>query len=349
MKVLILGAAGYLGRALSRYLLERGHTVGGWDNDLKLKVASSTRPLYLLPSLGEYRDVRHITSQDLDGYDAVVHFAELPSAPYSMSGEGAGWHVIENNVRSTYSLVHALREAQIPLIKLGTMGEYGTPNIDIEEGWINITHNGRSDRLLYPKTPGSLYHLSKVYDSDLLAFGCRMWDLTVTDLNQGFVYGCLPHTWYWYDGVWGTALNRFVAQAVSNIPLTVYGKGGQTRGIIHIEDSLQCIELALTHPPKAGEFRVMNQFTEQVRIQDLAERVMWAAHEFGMRGQYQHIDNPRKEAEEHYYNAKNTNLMDLGLKPHYLTQERITEMLKFVYEYRKDIVKDQIMPRIRWN
>ncbi len=346
MKVLILGVAGYIGRALAKYLLERGYTVGGWDSEVKLRVAG--KPLYLLPSTGEYRNVKNITAADLDGYDAVVHLAEIPSAPYSMSAPANGWFAIENNIHSTYALAQALRETQIPLVKLGTMGEYGTPNIDIEEGWLDIEHNGRHDRLLYPKTPGSLYHLSKVYDSDLLAFACRMWGLAVTDLNQGFVYGCAPHTWFWYDAVWGTALNRFVAQVVAGVPLTVYGSGGQTRGIINLKDTLQCIELVLKTPAKPGEFRVMNQFTETISIMKLAEKVCEAAKVLGYSPTLGQVENPRTEAESHYYNAANTNLMDLGLKPHTLDDFTIAEMIRFVAEYRQDIDIEQIMPRVTW-
>ena len=678
MKILILGSAGYLGRMLTPYLQERGHTVVGWDNETKLRHAGQTRPLYNLPSTGQYRDVRDICAYDLDGYDAVVHFAELPSAPYSMASVAHGWGVIENNVKGTYKLAQALRETNIPLVKLGcydsdteiltrrgwvkfpdllkddevatrtaddrtivfkkplknhsfeytgkmykvvnnrldmlltpnhriftakrsnrvygplrietaeeiygnrraydisaqwtgkddgdiaiaglnpvgpltfarflgwylsegsytkradrenitaisipqkygfncdilredltlfcdeagihyreyddngiarfkinsaplanylvqfgrssdkyiprdimeyspsilsnlldtlilgdgtdhgrgaryysiskqladdvqeialkcgwaatitpkdngysvgiskstyahvnhddnkndswedysglvhcveigdghgivlvrrngkpvwsgnTMGEYGTPNIDIEEGWIEIEHKGRKDRLLYPKTPGSLYHLSKVFDSDMLAFACRMWDLAVTDLNQGFVYGFDPRTWFWYDGIWGTALNRFVAQAVAGVPLTVYGEGGQTRGIIHIQDTLRCIELALTNPPKAGEFRVMNQFTQMISINRLATMVCEAAESSGIPCRINHISNPRKELESHYYNAANTNLIDLGLEPHRLTEDTIAHMIYDVHPYKDEIIIDQILPKIQW-
>lgn len=347
MQVLILGADGYIGRMLSWYLEDRGMDVVGIDSLIKRRIRA-TVPLYALPVETTIKDLRDLRPRDLEGFSAVVDLAEIPSAPYSMSDPEAGERTIQNNLFGTYALVQALRKIDIPLVKLGTMGEYGTPNIDIEEGWIDIQHNGRSDRLLYPKTPGSLYHLSKVFDSDLLAFACRTWGLRVTDLNQGFVYGFDPRTWYWYDAIWGTALNRFVAQAVAGHPLTVYGKGGQTRGIINILDTLACIEIALLNPPRPGEFRVFNQFTEQRSVLSLAEQVQRVADALGHPAEIAHIDNPRTEKEEHYYNARNTHLLDLGLTPRLLTDEVIAGMIEGVSRHAGAIRQDQILPKVRW-
>jgi UDP-sulfoquinovose synthase len=243
------------------------------------------------------------------------------------------------------------------LIKLGTMGEYGTPNIDIEEGYITITYNGRTDTLLYPKRPGSFYHLSKVHDSHNIEFACRIWGLRSTDLNQGVVYGINTNetklhpnlnTSFHYDGVFGTALNRFCVQAVSGVPLTVYGKGGQTRGYLNIVDTLQCVELAVLNPPKEGEFRVFNQFTELFTINELAEQVVAAAKRLGIEASISPIDNPRIEAEEHYYEPKHTGLQKLGLKPHLLSDVLINDMLKEIISVKNCIKKDTILPQVKW-
>ena len=185
------------------------------------------------------------------------------------------------NVIGTLNLLFSLRD-HVPdchLVKLGTMGEYGTPNIDIEEGFIEIEHKGRTDTLPFPKLPGSLYHCSKVHDSTNLHFACRIWGLRATDLNQGVVYGIETEetarderliTRFDYDEIFGTVLNRFCVQAVIGHPLTVYGSGGQTRGFLNIRDTLRCVELAVENPADRGEFRVFNQFTEQFSVGQLA-------------------------------------------------------------------------------
>jgi UDP-sulfoquinovose synthase len=243
------------------------------------------------------------------------------------------------------------------LVKLGTMGEYGTPNIDIEEGFIEIEHKGRRDVLPYPKLPGSLYHLSKVHDSHNIHFACRVWNMCATDLNQGVVYGIDTDesmlderlmTRFDYDEVFGTALNRFCVQAVIGHPLTVYGKGGQTRGFLNIRDTLQCVELAVNNPPELGEFRVFNQFTEQFSVTELAELVQRAAGELGYDVSIDHVPNPRVELEDHYYNARNTKLLDLGLQPHHLGQELVRSMLKTIERYKQRVIERAIAPRTRW-
>jgi UDP-sulfoquinovose synthase len=243
------------------------------------------------------------------------------------------------------------------LVKLGTMGEYGTPNIDIEEGFIEINHKGRSDTLPFPKVPGSLYHLSKVHDSHNIHFACRIWGMRATDLNQGVVYGIETDetalderllTRFDYDEIFGTALNRFCVQAVIGHPLTVYGKGGQTRGALNIRDTLQCVELAVNNPAELGDFRVFNQFTEQFTVGGLAERVKEAAEQLGYSVEIQSFPNPRVEMEEHYYNAANTKLRDLGLEPHLLGPELVQSMLKTIARYRDRVIERAILPRTRW-
>jgi UDP-sulfoquinovose synthase len=291
--------------------------------------------------------------------EAVVHYAEQPSAPYSMMGRDRAAHTQRNNVIGTVNLLHAMKK-HVPdaqLVKLGTMGEYGTPNIDIEEGWIEIHHRGRSDRLPFPKLPGSFYHLSKVHDSHNIHFACRIWSLAATDLNQGVVYGITTdetdlhpelRTSFHYDAIFGTALNRFCVQAVAGVPLTVYGAGGQKRGFLNIRDTIQCVRLAIENPAAAGEFRVLNQFTEVFSVLELAELVAHAAEKIGFSASVDHIANPRVEAEEHYYNPRNETLLALGLEPRLLSEELIETMLLKIAESAAKIDVATIMPDVLW-
>jgi UDP-sulfoquinovose synthase len=283
----------------------------------------------------------------------------MPSAPYSMKDREHAVFTQTNNVVGTLNVIFAI-EAFVPdahLVKLGTMGEYGTPDIDIEEGFIEINHNGRKDTLPFPKLPGSWYHLSKVHDSHNIHFACRILGLRATDLNQGVVYGIETEetalderllTRFDYDEVFGTALNRFCLQAVIGQPLTVYGKGGQTRGYLNIVDTLQCVEIATLNPAAEGDYRVFNQFTEQFSVLELAELVQRAGKEYGLEVQVDHVENPRVEKEEHYYNAKHTKLLDLGLQPHLLSDTLIESMFATIERHRDRVVMAHILPHTRW-
>lgn len=291
--------------------------------------------------------------------DAIIHYAEQPSAPYSMQSRTTAVETQINNVVGTMNLLFAMQSScpAAHMVKLGTMGEYGTPNIDIEEGYLTVNHNGREDTVLYPKKPGSFYHLSKVHDSNNIYFACRMWGITATDLNQGVVYGFETEqtklheelrTSYHYDDVFGTVLNRFLVQAARGKPLTVYGKGGQTRGFLNLKDTLQCVELATRNPAKPGEFRVLNQFTEQFSVMDLAAKVDAAGQRAGLKVQIDHIENPRIELEQHYYNAKHSKFKDLGLQPHLLTDEVIDSMLAEACANGDRVNEKFFTPRIPW-
>lgn len=291
--------------------------------------------------------------------DAVVHFGEQRSAPYSMIDRSRAVFTQHNNVIGTLNVLFAIKEfgEECHLVKLGTMGEYGTPNIDIEEGYITITHNGRTDTLPYPKQAGSFYHLSKVHDSHNIAFTCKAWGIRATDLNQGVVYGVRTDETalheelcnrFDYDAVFGTALNRFCVQAAVGHPLTVYGKGGQTRGYLDIRDTVQCVELAIANPAQRGEFRVFNQFTEQFSVRDLTALVTKAGEKLGLKVETISVPNPRVEAEEHYYNAKHTKLIELGLKPHFLSDSLLDSLLNFAVQYRDLVDTKQIMPSVSW-
>jgi UDP-sulfoquinovose synthase len=382
MNILILGGDGYLGWPTAMRFSAAGHDVHVCDNYLRrdahrLAGTGSLTPIAPdLPSrVGVWERVSGrrigVTEGDLTNWsvvaelfeefppDVIVHYGEQPSAPYSMASRDRCVQTQVNNVVGTLNVLWAMRDItpDAHLVKLGTMGEYGTPNIDIEEGFIEIHHNGRSDTLPYPKLPGSLYHCSKVHDSTNIHFACRVWGLRATDLNQGVVYGIetsetkqsdLLHTRFDYDETFGTALNRFCVEAVCGHPLTVYGKGGQTRGYLNITDTLRCVELTAQNPPERGEYRVFNQFTEQFSILQLAELVKQAAADVGLDVTIDHLENPRVEREEHYYNAKHTRLRDLGLEPALLSETLVSSMLGVISRYKDRIDEAAIPPRTRW-
>jgi UDP-sulfoquinovose synthase len=381
MRVLVLGGDGYCGWATALHLSERGYEVGivdslvrrHWDSTLGVETLTPIAPIG--KRLERWRELTgrriELFIGDLCNYpflqdairrfgpDAVVHFGEQRSAPFSMIDREHAVMTQVNNVVGTLNLLFAIRELcpECHLVKLGTMGEYGTPNIDIEEGYIAIKHNGREDRLPYPKQPGSFYHLSKVHDSHNIHFACKTWGLRATDLNQGVVYGVLTDQTALddvlinrldYDGVFGTALNRFCIQAAIGHPLTVYGKGGQRRSFLDIRDTVRCVEIALCKPAEKGEFRVFNQFTEQFNILELAEMVRRVGDELGLHVDVQHIPNPRVEKEEHYYNARNTQLRDLGLVPHCLSDSLLDSLVNFAIRFKDRVDRAQILPQVTW-
>jgi UDP-sulfoquinovose synthase len=381
MKILVLGGDGYCGWATALYLSKKGHTVAIADNfvrrlwDHELGVQTLTPIRSLSERLKIWQDLTgkkiDLFVGDVTEYDflsslikdfepeAVIHFAEQRSAPYSMIDRKHAVSTQVNNVVGTLNLLFALREFQpdCHLIKLGTMGEYGTPNIDIEEGYITIEHNGRKDTLPYPKQPGSFYHLSKVHDSHNITFTCKIWGLRATDLNQGVVYGTMTDevgldealiNRFDYDEVFGTVLNRFCVQAAIGHPLTVYGKGGQTRGFLDIRDTVRCVEIACMNPAARGEFRVYNQFTEQFSVLELAKLVQSAGDKLGLKIKVDHLPDPRVEAEEHYYNAKHSKLIELGLQPHLLSDSLLDSLMNVAMKYRDRIDSGVMMPRVNW-
>ena len=378
MKVLVLGGDGYLGWPTALHLSQVGHDVAvadnfarrGYDNEMGV---DSLVPIESLRA--RIATWRELTGKTIASYvgdlcdadftyqtvadfapDAIVHYAEQRAAPYSMVDRKHAVYTQVNNVVGNLNVLYAIAEINpdIHLVKLGTMGEYGTPNIDIEEGWLDVEHKGRRDRVLFPKRPGSFYHLSKVHDSHNIEFACRIWGIRATDLNQGVVYGQqTPETAlddrlatrFDYDAVFGTVLNRFVIQSVIGHPLTVYGTGGQTRGMIDIRDTVRCVQLACENPADRGEFRVFNQITEWKSVKDIAETIQAASPEDV---RIEHLDNPRVELADHYYRVTHTRLIELGLQPHLLSDTLIESLFEITKRYAHRVRSEALLPTVNW-
>jgi len=267
----------------------------------------------------------------------------------------------QNNVIGNLNLLWAIKEVcpQAHLLKLGTMGEYGTPNIDIPEGFFEIEYRGRKDRLPFPRQAGSFYHQSKVHDSNNTLFACKIWELRATDVMQGVVFGTQIdemgddprlRSRLDFDECFGTAINRFCCQAAIGHPLTLFGVGGQKRGFLPLRDSMQCLTLALENPPAKGEYRVFNQFEETYTVDELAEMVQAVGAEVGLDVEIYHYDNPRKEMEEHYYNPDRQHLIDLGYRPTHDVKAEIKIMLSDLCPHKARILEkqDALIPEIRW-
>lgn len=382
MKILILGGDGYLGWPTSMHLANEGHEVYSIDNLSKRKIASEhgVEPLNIIKPFNERvkiwnknqkNKIKHMIS-DLLNYkvlceilkefkpETIIHYAEQPSAPYSMASREKAVFTQHNNVIGNLNLLFAMKKycPDSHLVKLGTMGEYGTPNIDIEEGWLNIEHNGRKEKVLYPKKPGSFYHLSKVHDSANIEFACRIWGLRCTDLNQGFVYGISTKeidldydnlsTAFHYDSIFGTIINRFITQLATERDITVYGKGNQKRAFLNIIDTINCVKIASNNPPKGGEFRVFNQFSEFCSLNEISKRIESYATANKIKSKISHIKNPRIEDEDHYYNPKNTSLISLGLKPIIMDNEQIDKIYKVIKKNQERVNLDTLSPDINW-
>jgi UDP-sulfoquinovose synthase len=381
MRVLILGGDGYLGWPTAMAFSDKGHDVMAADNYLRRNLSRQhdVEPLWPVPNLLErvriWKEVsgRSIQARIGDCCDyaflaelfaefqpeAVIHYAEQPSAPFSMLNHESARLTLNNNLQSTQNIAWAIHQyaPDCHIVKLGTMGVYGTPNIDIEEGWLEIEHKGRKDRFLFPRQAGSFYHTTKIQDTDMLWFYARTWGLRVTDLQQGPVYGLETDqtvlddrlsTIFHYDELFGTVLNRFVVQSVAGYPLTVYGKGGQTRGYINIRDTVVCVELAMLNPPDAGGLNIYNQVTETFSVNELAEKVAGAGGQRGHAVEIRSIENPRVEKEEHYYNPTYTGLKELGLEPHYLTEAALDRMFAVVEQHRDRIAEHKIFRGVQW-
>jgi UDP-sulfoquinovose synthase len=384
MRVFIAGIDGYLGWSLAQYLAARGHVVAGADRFLRRKWVEEMGSWSALPigSIEErlagfqqrYGRELRFWEGDLCNYDfvdriiqqfqpeTVVHLGECPSAPYSMVDARHAVFVQTNNIISTFNLLFALRDHRpdAHLVKLGTMGEYGTPNVDIPEGFFEIEYRGRRDRLPFPRQAGSWYHWSKVHGSNNVMFACRIYGLRATDVMQGVVFGTQFDgmaddgrllTRLDFDQCFGTAVNRYCCQAVIGHPLTLYGKGHQKRGFLPLRDSMQCLTLAVESPPKAREYRVFNQFEEVYDVTELALKVQKVGRDLGLPVEVCHLENPRMELEEHYYRPDHQNLRDLGYKPTHDVETELQIMIGDLRTHRARIEakKDVLIPDVRWD
>ncbi len=384
MRVFIAGVDGYLGFPLAQHLTARGHAVAGADMLLRRQWVDevggqSAIPVYAIEERLEAfreRNTANLTFRKGDfldypfilGFlndfqpDAIVHLGEMPSAPYSMIDQAHAVFTQKNNVLGNLNILWAMREVcpNAHLVKLGTMGEYGTPNVDIPEGFFEIEYRGRKDTLPFPRQAGSFYHWSKVHDSGNTMFACRIWGLRSTDIMQGVVFGTQIDAMgddprlrsrLDFDQCFGTAINRFCCQAVIGHPLTLYGLGGQTRGFLPLRDSIQCLTIAVENPPTAGEYRVFNQFEECYTVEELAYKVQRAAADLGLSVTIHHYDNPRKEQERHYMNPDRNHLIDLGYKPTHDVHAELKIMLKDLMPHRERIEqkRDVLVPDIRWD
>jgi UDP-sulfoquinovose synthase len=384
MRVFIAGMDGYLGWSLAQYLLARGHEVGGADAFLRRQWVEemgswSATPIAPIEDrlralrercgtdvrfwAGDLREFAFVT-EIIRGFrpDAVVQLGECPSAPYSMIDRDHAVFVQTNNIVSTFNLLFAIRDFRrdAHLVKLGTMGEYGTPNIDIAEGFFEIEFRNRRDRLPFPRQAGSWYHWSKVHGSHNVMFASKIWKLRATDVMQGVVFGTRldemgedPRlaTRLDFDQAFGTAINRFCCQAVIGHPLTPFGRGRQKRGFIPLRDSMQCLTLALEHPPQAGEYRVFNQFEEVYDVTELAYKVQRAAAALGLTVDIHNLENPRQELEDHYYRPDHQHLTDLGYRPTHDVDAEIRLMLHDLCQCRERIEAKAhvLIPDVRWD
>jgi UDP-sulfoquinovose synthase len=389
-RVLILGIDGYIGWALANYLLAQPdkykvcgvddlsrrnlvHHIGG--DSLTPILPFSSRDNYLRHQRGFIDSVAKI---DISEYyhissvlhefkpDVIVHLAEQPSAPFSMRSPRDSINTQENNILGTLSLLWAIRSdcPDAHLIKLGTMGEYGTPNCNIPEGEIPEFPCAPAEienvpcpmqGLMFPRSPGSFYHLSKVHDTYNIIFACKTWGLTSTDIMQGVVFGVRIGneasnllTRFDYDEYFGTVINRFCVQSLCNIPLTIYGSGKQVRGYLPLKDSIQCLTIAIDNPPAKGEYRTLNQFENIYSINDLAGEVLDAASYLGIDSKTQHLPNPRTEADSHYYNPEHQKLFDLGYVPTTDIRAEIIKLINDLIPFKDRIIKEHILPTTTW-
>ncbi len=384
MRIFIAGLDGYLGWSLAQHLTLRGHEIGGADAFFRRKWVDEMGSWSATPiaTMGdrlnafEHRFGRPLRfwEADLRQYDfvermfsefqpdAIVHLGECPSAPYSMIDVNHAVEVQTNNVTSTLNFLFAIRNIcpDAHLVKLGTMGEYGTPGVDIPEGFFEIEFRGRRAKLPFPRLAGSWYHWSKVHGSNNVMFACKIYNLRATDVMQGVVFGTRIDamgddekllTRVDFDQAFGTAVNRFCCQAVIGHPLTPYGKGQQRRGFLPLRDSMQCLTLALENPPRKGEYRVFNQFEEVYGITELAVKVKRVAATLGLNVEVRNMENPRDEMEEHYYRPDHQNLFDLGYKPTHDVEAEMGIMLGDLIKHRTRIEakREALIPDVHWN
>lgn len=381
-KVVILGGDGFCGWPTALHLSDAGHEIIIVDNlsrrniDTELGCASLTPIATPETRVAAWNEVsgKTIRFENIDVAeeyhvlldflktekpDTVVHFAEQRAAPYSMRNAKSKRYTIDNNLCGTHNLLCAIVESgiDIHLVHLGTMGVYGygTSGGEIPEGYLDvILPGGRESKILHPAYPGSIYHATKCLDATLFQFYNKNDGVRITDLHQGIVWGTnTPQTIkderlvnrFDYDGDYGTVLNRFLMQSALDIPLTIYGTGGQTRGFIHITDTARCIELAMNSPPEEGApVEILNQIAETRRVRDVAALV---AEQTGVKVQY--LNNPRNEAAENELDVSNQKFRNLGLNPITLDERLFDEVTTIAAKYKDRCLLDKVMPKSYWN
>ena len=383
-KVIILGGDGFCGWPTALHLSKIGFDVTIVDNLSRRNIDNELEAYSLTPikPMGERirawkektgKDISFINIDVSENYhrlltllkeyqpDAVVHFAEQRSAPYSMKSSWHKRYTVDNNVNGTNNLLAALVEAEVDahVVHLGTMGVYGygTAGIEIPEGYLTVTidnDDGKaiSQEILYPAQPGSIYHLTKTQDQLLFSYYNKNDGIRVTDLHQGIVWGTQTEETklderlinrFDYCGDYGTVLNRFLMQAAVGYPLTVHGTGGQTRAFIHIQDTVHCIELALTNPPDKSRVHIMNQMTETHRVRELAKMI---AEKTG--ADLEFVSNPRKEDDENELRVAHKGLISLGLSPITLEDGLLDEISEISKRYAGRCDKSKIPCHSLW-
>ena len=381
--ILVVGGDGFIGWPLSLDLATAGHNVIIADNFMRRTIdmelgAESIIPIASMQNrlkaakevlnvsirfeyvdvVSEFDKLKNIIIKN--EIDTIVHFAEIKSAPYSMLNSDKSRLTVNSNVTATHNILAAIVDVnpEIHLVHMGTMGVYGYSDVfgEIPEGYLDIKVKQTSSdtKILFPTNPGSIYHMTKSLDQILFAFYNKTWDIKITDLHQGIVWGTSTKLTglhpslanrFDYDGEYGTVLNRFIVEAAAGQQISVYGTGGQARALIHIEDSVACVKLAIENPPKNSEaVRIFNQVAEVKKVKDLAKLV---SDHTGVGIEY--LSNPRKESAENELLVKNDGLKSLGFKPTLLSDKLLEDVLSLAKLYSHSVNTFAIKSKAKWS
>lgn len=381
MRVIVVGGDGFCGWPTALHLANSGHKVLILDNLSRRKIDEEleTRSLTQISSFTERIELANQfienrldgavldVSQEKDRFrevvnsfwpDAIIHFGQQRSAPYSMISENHRCNTVNQNVSSTSNLLSVIATVnpEIHLVHLGTMGVYGYSKAfgKIPEGYLDITINetGNQQDILYPANPGSIYHMTKCLDQLMFQFYHKNWGIPITDLHQGIVWGVSTNETelheglvnrFDYDAVYGTVLNRFLVQAVHGYPLTVYGTGGQTRAFIHISDTVKCVRMAMENPPEENRVRIFNQVAETKSVLDLA---MMVSERYSV--PVQQVPNPRKEAESNDLDVSNEGLKHLGFNPVLLKNKLMDDVVYLAKQGKDFFRKENVLNSPKW-
>jgi UDP-sulfoquinovose synthase len=372
--VLVCGWDGYIGYALTLRLLERGYSVVGMDNFSRRKYVKSMGSFSATPIddpderieiLREIGDFEHLTHDIHDDYgrmcnflsirkpDTIVNLAQQPSAPFSFRSREDAVNTTKDNILGTLNMLYYMKEfaPDAQLIQIGSMGEYDPAmGTDIPEGTFDLQLNGKIARnVIFPRRPGSWYHASKVASTYHIDCACRWWGLKATDIMQGVVYGNWTpeiekyntHTRLDSDESFGTVVNRFIVQALLGVPLTIFGEGLQSRGYLALNDSVQCLMLAIENPPVDGEYRTWNQLDEIWNIVALAGAVKKVGKKFGIKVESTHIPSPRAEATHDFsYTPHADKMVRLGFEQ---TRE-VEQEVEYMFRVLAPVTRSELYP-----